>query len=130
MGALWQKRWRAASRLRQAVGRALAPEAIVPPVPFEVAVERRRVEVVGHFKSIERISAAAQQFRVAVYLAVERPDDLAALVAPRADAERERAVAVFAGMALESCIHVSPDEMGWPVPRFGGRADAQRLRRI
>ncbi len=41
--------------LRQTIGRTLALKAVVLSIPFEVAVERRRVEVVGHFKAIKHI---------------------------------------------------------------------------
>lgn len=100
MGILWQKRWRATSRLRQAVGRALAPEAVVPPVPFEVAVERRRVEVVEEAHGDDAAIKMALELEVAIDLAVAGFGKVAPLVVLGSYAERVAAILVRVVEAL------------------------------
>ena len=49
--------------LRQTIGRTLALKAVVLSIPFEVAVERRRGEVAGHFKAVKHIPPRREGLR-------------------------------------------------------------------
>ena len=63
-------------------------------IPFEVAVERSRIEVIEELHADQPLLVIALEFKVAVDFAVVRLDEFTLIVAACADAERVATVGV------------------------------------
>ena len=84
-------------------------------VPFEIPVERSRIEVIEELHADQPLLVIALEFKVAVDFAVVRLDEFALIVAACADAERVATVGVavveslaIAVVSLASPLHADP----------------------